>query len=68
MIKKTHEKLFERFNEIALEYRRENQYFDILYDSISSLSIKKTPSEESTSISDNKSGIVARTYIDRWIE
>jgi TldD protein len=68
MEQKSYEKLFLILNEITQEYRREYQYFDILYDSISSLSIKKTPSEESTSISDNKSDIVARTYIDKWIE
>ncbi|MBD3213493.1 MAG: hypothetical protein GF311_12870 [Candidatus Lokiarchaeota archaeon] len=68
MEQKSYESLSLILNEIAQEYRRENQYFDILYDSVSSLNIKKTSSEESTSISDNKSGIVARTYIDKWIE
>jgi len=64
----SYEKIFSDFNEIAKEYKRENQYFDILYDSVSVLNIKKSPSEESISIIDNKSGIVARTYIDKWKE
>lgn len=64
----SYEKIFTNFNEIAQEYRRENQYFDILFDSISFLNIRKTPSDESISVSDNKSGIVARTYTDKWKE
>lgn len=64
----SYEKIFSDFNEIAKEYKRENQYFDILYDSVSVFNIKKSPSEESISISDNKSGIVARTYTNKWKE
>lgn len=68
MEQKSHEEIFSIFSEISESFRRENQYFDILYDSISFLTIKKTPSEETISISNDKSGIVARTYTDKWKE
>jgi len=68
MAQKSYEEILSIFDEISKNYKRKNQYFDILYDSISFLSIRKTPSEETISINKDKSGIVARTYTDRWKE
>ena len=55
------------FEDIAKDYNRENQYFDILYDSTSLLRIKKSRSEEIIS-NNEQSGIVGRTYIGKWKE
>ncbi len=55
------------FEEISNSYKRENQYFDILYDSSSSLWIKKTRSEEII-LTNEQSGIVGRSYIGKWRE
>ncbi|MFO7795679.1 MAG: TldD/PmbA family protein [Promethearchaeati archaeon] len=68
MAQKSYEEILSIFDEISKNYKRKNQYFDILYDSIAFLNIRKTPSEETISISKDKSGIVARTYTDRWKE
>ena len=65
---KSHDEIFSSFEEISNSYRRKNQYFDILYDSTSSIRILKTRSEETISINANTSGIVARTFIDNWKE
>jgi len=65
---KSHDEIFSSFEEISSRYRRKNQYFDILYDSTSSIRILKTRSEETISINANTSGIVARTFIGNWKE
>ncbi|MHA1526077.1 MAG: hypothetical protein ACTSQD_03515, partial [Promethearchaeota archaeon] len=65
---KSHDEIFSSFEEISNNYRRKNQYFDILYDSTSSIRILKTRSEETISINANTSGIVARTFIGNWKE
>ena len=65
---KSHDEIFSSFEEISSSYRRKNQYFDILYDSTSSIRILKTRSEETISINANTSGIVARTFIGNWKE
>ncbi|TFF87515.1 MAG: TldD/PmbA family protein, partial [Promethearchaeota archaeon] len=68
MAQQSYEEILSIFDEISKNYKRKNQYFDILYDSISFLNIRKTSSEETISIIKDKSGIVARTYTDRWKE
>jgi len=60
--------IFAKFEEISNNYKRENQYFDILYDSISSIIIFKTPTSEDISINSKKAGIVARTFTGTWNE
>ena len=45
-----------------------DEYFDILYDSISSVSIFKTPTSEDVSVNINKAGVVARTFTGTWNE
>ena len=59
--------LKEKFVEIAKNYARNNQYFDILFDSYKSLRILKTKSKESI-VSSQNSGAVARTYTRTWKE
>ncbi|GAI07197.1 unnamed protein product [marine sediment metagenome] len=68
MSNESNEEIFPIFEEISNSFRRENQYFDILFDSISSVRIKKSLTEESISINAKKSGIVARTFIGSWKE
>ncbi len=68
MSNKSYEEIFSEFEEISNHYNRSDQYFDILYDSISSTSIVKTPSSESFSVNTKKSGIVARSFLDSWKE
>jgi TldD protein len=65
---KTTDEIFSLFEEITGNYKRKNQYFDILYDSNSSTIIKKTRSEENITVNAKKSGIVARTFDDTWKE
>ena len=65
---KSYEEIFSEFEEITNHYNRRDQYFDILYDSISSTTIAKTPSSENFSVNAKKSGIVARTFSDIWKE
>ncbi len=62
------DEIFTNFEEIANHYNRSDQYFDILYDSISSTIIAKTPSAESFSVNTKKSGIVARSFLGSWKE
>ncbi len=61
------EELKEKFVELASNYSRKNQYFDILYDSYKSLRILKTKSKESI-VSSQSSGAVARSYAETWNE
>jgi TldD protein len=68
MSNKSYEEIFSKFEEITNHYDRSDQYFDILYDSISSTSIVKTPSSESFSVNTKKSGIVARSFLGSWKE
>ena len=68
MSNKSYEEIFSKFEEITNHYNRSDQYFDILYDSISSTSIVKTPSSESFSVNTKKSGIVARSFLGSWKE
>jgi len=60
--------IFSNFEEICNNFKRSNQYFDILYDSASSTLISKSPSSEDISVNIKKSGIVARTFIGTWNE
>ena len=55
MSNESNEEIFVIFEEISNSFRRENQYFDILFDSISSVRIKKSLTEESISINAKKS-------------
>jgi TldD protein len=68
MINKSYEDVFSEFEEISNHYNRSDQYFDILYDSISSTIIAKTPSAENFSVNTKKSGIVARSFLGSWKE
>jgi len=68
MSNKSYEEIFSKFEEITNHYNRSDQYFDILYDSISSTIIVKTPSSESFSVNTKKSGIVARSFLGSWKE
>jgi len=68
MSNKSYEEIFSKFEEITNHYNRRDQYFDILYDSISSTIIVKTPSSESFSVNTKKSGIVARSFLGSWKE
>ncbi|MHA2287247.1 MAG: TldD/PmbA family protein [Promethearchaeota archaeon] len=68
MIIKSHEEIFSKFEEVSNHYNRSDQYFDILYDSISSTFITKTPSAENFTVNTKKSGIVARSFLDSWRE
>ena len=68
MSQKSYDEIFSNFEEICNHFKRTNQYFDILFDSISSTLISKTPTTEDISVNTKKSGIVARTYIGTWNE
>jgi TldD protein len=68
MSSKSYDEIFADFEEISSHYKRSDQYFDILYDSISATTIIKTPSAENFSINAKKSGIVARTFLGTWKE
>ncbi len=68
MSNKSHDEIFSDFEEITNHYNRSDQYFDILYDSISSTIIAKTPSAENFSVNTKKSGIVARSFLGSWKE
>jgi TldD protein len=68
MSQKSYDEIFSTFEEICNNYRRNNQYFDLLFDSVSSTMISKTPTSEDISVNAKKSGIVARTYIGTWKE
>ena len=68
MNEKSYEEIFSNFEEISNSFNRKNQYFDILYDSFSSINISKSPSTENISVNLKKSGIVARTFSGTWNE
>ena len=68
MSNKSYDEIFTDFEEITNDYNRKNQYFDILYDSISSTIIAKTPTAENFSVNTKKSGIVARSFLGSWKE
>jgi TldD protein len=68
MTLESYDEIFTIFEEFSNNYKRKDQYFDILYDSVSSLLINKTPSAEQISISPKKAGFVARTYLNSWKE
>lgn len=68
MSKKSYDEIFSLFEEISNSYKRPNQYFDILYDSTSSIIISKSRTTEDISVNTRKSGIVARTYLGTWRE
>ncbi len=68
MNEKSYDEIFSTFEEISNSFNRENQYFDILFDSMSSVRIIKSRTEESVSINAKKSGIVARTFVGSWKE
>ena len=68
MSNKSDDEIFSSFEEISNSFKRSNQYFDILYDSTSSIRITKSRTAETISINANKSGIVARTFIGSWKE
>ncbi|MFX1339804.1 MAG: TldD/PmbA family protein, partial [Promethearchaeota archaeon] len=65
---KSDDEIISIFEEISNNFKRTNQYFDILYDSTSIVRITKSRSEETISINAKKSGIVARTFLDSWHE
>jgi TldD protein len=68
MITKSDDEIISIFEELSNSFNRNNQYFDILYDSSSSTRITKSRSEESISINAKKTGVVARTFTGRWNE
>ncbi|MFX0041595.1 MAG: TldD/PmbA family protein [Candidatus Hodarchaeota archaeon] len=68
MSEKSFEEIFSIFDEISNSYKRSNQYFDILYDSKSSVLITKTRTSENIVVNAKKSGIVARTFTGTWKE
>ncbi|MHA2035717.1 MAG: TldD/PmbA family protein [Promethearchaeota archaeon] len=68
MSEKSYNDIFSTFEELSNSFNRKNQYFDILYDSFSSIRIAKSPFTEDISVNTKKSGTVARTYIGTWNE
>lgn len=68
MINQSYNEIFTAFEELSNNFKRKNQYFDVLYDSFSFLQINKTPSAEDVSANLKKSGIVARTFDGKWKE
>ncbi|MFX1496146.1 MAG: TldD/PmbA family protein [Promethearchaeota archaeon] len=68
MIENSYDEIFSLFEEISNGFNRKNQYFDLLYDSMSSTQIFKTPSTEDISVNKKTSGIVARTFLGSWKE
>jgi TldD protein len=68
MTEKSYHEISSIFSELCNHYNRTDQYFDILYDSTSSLSILKSPSSEDISIKTKKAGMVARTFDGKWTE
>ncbi len=68
MSEKSFEEIFSIFEEISNSYKRSNQYFDILYDSVSSVLITKTRTSENIVVNAKKSGVVARTFTGTWKE
>lgn len=68
MIDQSYDQIFTSFEEISNNFKRSNQYFDILYDSFSSVFIDKSPFAEDISVNVKTSGIVARTFDGTWKE
>ncbi|MFX1409727.1 MAG: TldD/PmbA family protein [Promethearchaeota archaeon] len=68
MINQSYDEIFSNFEEISNNFERKNQYFDILYDSISYLNVIKDPTAEDVSVNTKKSGVVARTFDGTWKE
>ena len=68
MIDKSDDEILSIFEGISNNFKRSNQYFDILYDSTSIVRITKSRSEETISVNAKKSGVVARTLLDSWHE
>jgi TldD protein len=68
MIDQSYDQIFTTFEEIANNYQRKNQYFDILYDSLSAVMIDKNPFAEDISVNVKTSGIAARTFDGSWKE
>ncbi|MFW9948215.1 MAG: TldD/PmbA family protein [Candidatus Odinarchaeota archaeon] len=68
MNEKYYDEIFSLFEEVSNGFKRKNQYFDILYDCISSVYITKSPSAENISVNNKTSGIVARTFLGMWKE
>ncbi|NVM34621.1 MAG: TldD/PmbA family protein [Candidatus Lokiarchaeota archaeon] len=68
MIDQSYDQIFTAFEEIVNNFKRTNQYFDILYDSFSELFIEKSPFSEDISVNVKTSGIVARTFDGTWKE
>lgn len=68
MIDQSYDQIFTTFEEISNNFKRTNQYFDILYDSLSAVFIHKTPFTEDISAIIKTSGIVARTFDGTWKE
>ena len=60
--------IFNTFEEISANFKRSDQYFDILYESTSSFTINESPIAEDISGIVEKSGIVARTFNNKWHE
>ncbi len=68
MIDQSYDQIFSAFDEIAGTFKRKNQYFDILYDSLSATFIEKNPFTENIAVNAKTSGIVARTFDGKWKE
>lgn len=68
MIDQSYDHIFTTFEDIASNFKRKNQYFDILYDSFSAVFIEKSPFNEDISTNVKTSGIVARTFDGTWKE
>ncbi|MFX1355024.1 MAG: TldD/PmbA family protein, partial [Promethearchaeota archaeon] len=64
----SYDEIFTLFEEVSNGFNRKNQYFDILYDCLSSTQIIKSPSAEDVSVNKKTSGIVARTFLGSWKE
>jgi hypothetical protein len=68
MSEESYSEIFYNFEEISNSFKRSNQYFDILYDKFSAITVRKTPFSEDISENLKKSGIIARTYTGTWNE
>ena len=53
----SYDEIFSTFEEITNNYSRNDQYFDILYDSTSSTIIVKSPSSEDITVNTKTSGV-----------
>ncbi len=64
----SYDQIFAAFEETSKNFNRKNQYFDILYDSLSHVFIDKSPFAEDISVNVKTSGVVARTFDGTWSE